>query len=441
MVSTIPANGAAAACTDTPLTITFDREPQLGKAGVIRVHRADGTVVDAIDVADPASARRAIGGAGQGGREHAWAYRPARVEGRSVTFVLHRALDYGQAYHVTMTPGLVEFEGSQPFAGVEGPEGWRFSTRAGPPAAGADRLVVAQDGSGDFRTVQGAIDFVPRGNSRRVFVVVRPGTYDEIVYVRADRPFITVVGADRERTVIRGTNNERLNPGHFRGLFSVDADDFVLSRITLHNTTPRRGSQAEAFRGVGRRVLLDGVTLRSFQDTLRIQGRALVRGCRVEGDVDFLWGSGGVVFQDSELMMLSPRGYYVQVRNPEGGVGFVFLDCRLTRGGEDVVGGYLARVDPNVYPFSQVVLIRTAIGPHVRPEGWLLNNAAEAPRARFWEYRSTDLGGRPLDVAGRAPFSRQLSDEEARRWSDPAAALGGWSPDPASITPPAAGPR
>jgi hypothetical protein len=437
-----PPNGADGVCPDTPLTLTFDRDVRVGLSGAVQVYRSDGSLVDRIDLADPGSSKRPLGGARMGNQPYAWNYHPILVDGRSATVALHRALDYGQTYYVKMTPGVIEgAAGGDPFPGVSGPDTWRFSTRAAGPAEGADRLTVAQDGTGDFRTVQGAIDFVPQGNARRVFITVRRGTYDEIVYVRTDKPHITVSGEDRERTVIRYANNNKFNTGNFRVMFGVDASDFALANITLHNTTPLHGSQAEAFRSGGQRVLLDRVILKSFQDTVFIQGKALVKDCRIEGDVDFLWGSGSVVFQNCDLTMVNSKGYYTQVRNPQGRAGYVFLNCRLTRAHDGIVGCYLSRVDPNVYPYSQVVFLNTAMGPHVRPEGWLLNNAGTAPHVQFWEYRSTDLDGKPLDVSRRAPFSVQLSDEEARRWSDPALALGGWVPDLATLLPSGNGQR
>jgi hypothetical protein len=437
-----PPNGARGVCPDTPLVLTFDREPQLGRSGAVRVYRADGSLVDSIDMADPASSKRHLGGARLRDQPYAWNYHPALVDGTSATVTLHRALDYGQTYYVTMTPGVIDGDAkAEPFAGISGPDAWRFSTRAAPPAEGTDRLVVARDGTGDFCTVQGAIDFVPQGNTHRVFITVREGTYDEINYVRSNKPFITVSGENRERTILRYANNARFNAGNFRVMFGVDAPDFVLTQITLHNTTPWRGSQAEAFRSGSQRVLLDHVTLKSFQDTVFIQGNALVKDCRIDGDVDFLWGSGTVVFQNCDLTMVHSKGYYTQVRNPENRPGYIFIDCRLTRAEEGIDGCYLSRIDPNVYPYSQVIFLNTAMGPHIRPDGWLLNNATSAPHVQFWEYRSTDLGGRPLDVSRRAPVSRQLSDEEARRWRDPAFALGDWVHDLATILPPGYGER
>ena len=89
---------------------------------------------------------------------------------------------------------------------------------------------------------------------------------------------------------------------------------------------------------------------------------------------------------------------------------------------------FLARIDPTAFPYSQVVYINTAMGAHIAPVGWQLNNSSVAPNVQFWEYRSTDLAGAPLDVSQRLSVSRQMTAQEAAQWSDPAFVLGGWSP-------------
>jgi hypothetical protein len=212
-------------------------------------------------------------------------------------------------------------------------------------------------------------------------------------------------------------------------MFGVDANDFVLTNVTLHNTTPHGGSQAEAFRSGSQRTLLNHVNLMSFQDTLLLQGKGFVNDCYIEGDVDFMWGTGTVFFQNCELKAVTSNGYYTMIRNPQGVNGDIFVNCRLTRADDSITGSYLARIDPTVFPYSQVVYINCAMDAHIRPVGWLLNNATEAPNVEFWEYHSTDLAGNPIDVSQRAPVSRQISAAEAAQWSDPAFVLGGWVPD------------
>jgi pectin methylesterase-like acyl-CoA thioesterase len=273
------------------------------------------------------------------------------------------------------------------------------------------------------------VDLVPSGNTRAVRITVMPGTYTEIVYVGPSQPFITVAGQDRARSVIQYANNNTLNGGTNRALFGVDASDFTLQTITLHNTTPQGGSQAEAFRGNNRRIVLDQVNLLSRQDTLRLQGSGFVRGSYLEGDVDFTWGNGTAFLQDCEIRALHRTGnstdIFAQVRNPQGTHGNVYLRCRLT--GPDLVGSdtaFLARIDPTKFPFSQAVYLSCAMGPHVAPAGWMLNNATQAPSVQLWEHGSTDLAGAALDVSRRAPFSRQLSAAEAAQWSNPTFVLG-----------------
>ena len=243
----------------------------------------------------------------------------------------------------------------------------------------------------------------------------------------SNKPFLTVRGEDRAASILQYPNNNNINPSTAsRAMFGVDASDFTLENITLINTTPHGGSQAEAFRGNNKRILLNRVNLYSFQDTLMLEGSGMVTNSYIEGDVDFMWGSGAVYFQNSELKALSSGGYYTQIRNGQGQNGNVYVNSKLT-GATGVSGMYLGRIDPTVFPYSQVVYINCAMGP-IAPAGWLLNNAASAPNAQFWEYQSTDLSGAPLDVSKRLPDAFQISAAQSAQWSDPAFVLGGWVP-------------
>jgi pectin methylesterase-like acyl-CoA thioesterase len=328
-----------------------------------------------------------------------------------------------------MDPGVVTDPNGAPFTGFSGGDSWSFGTRITGPVTGATALRVAADNSGDFCAIQSAIDFVPANNTVPVTISIAPGTYNEINYVASNKPFITVQGEDRNGTVIQYPNNNNLNStnGNYRAMFGVDASDFTLQNITLWNTTPHGGSQAEAFRGYGSRTLLNRVTLKSFQDTLLLQGAGFVTDSYIEGDVDFMWGDGAVFFQNDQLQAVTSGGYYTQIRNGQGQNGNVYVNCQLTAAA-GVTGSYLGRIDPTVFPYSQVVYINSQMGPHILPVGWLLNNSNSAPNVQFWEYGSTDLNGNPLDVSQRLNVSQQISAAQAAQWSDPGFVLGGWVP-------------
>ncbi|HJP72808.1 MAG TPA: pectinesterase family protein [Pseudonocardiaceae bacterium] len=443
---TPPAHGQHT-CVDTPLTITFANRPALGTSGTITVHHADGSAADVINLADPTTNTLTLPGAiDTSGAPHRFTYHPVLIEGDTATIHPHHELGYGQTYYVTIDPGV--FTGVPGFNGITSPVAWRFITRPTGPPTGAGRITVDAGGNGEFCTVEGAITAVPDNNQRPVTIVVAPGTYTELDWVPVDKPHITVAGAGQGATIIQYANNDKLNgqssgsvcprqliPGHdnyncWRADVNVEADDFALRDLTVHNTTPYGGSQAEAFRGNADRIVLDHVTLLSYQDTMRLQGRGYVTHSLIQGDVDFTWGFGAVMIADSELESMH-AGYVTQVRNDATHHGYVFLRDRLTAAAGVANGSvYLGRIDPTVYPYSQAVFIDTAMGPHIATAGWLLNNAdcGKGGNLQFWEYGSADLTGKPLDASHRLSCSQQLTAAQATVWSDPTTVLSGWNP-------------
>ncbi|HEX8250491.1 MAG TPA: MBG domain-containing protein, partial [Pyrinomonadaceae bacterium] len=167
----------------------------------------------------------------------------------------------------------------------------------------------------------------------------------------------------------------------------------------------------------------------------------------IEGDIDFLWGTGAVYFRNSELKMINSNAYYTQIRNGAGKNGYVFVNSRLTAA-PGVTGAYLTRIDPDQFPYSQVVFIDSVMGSHIRPEAWRFDDNARDgflnpltpagyPNVRFWEYNTRDENGAPVDTSQRHPISRQMSADEADYWRNPANVLGGWSPEvggPAAVS-------
>lgn len=437
-------SGTSHACVDTPLTITFPSAPTLGTAGAITVTNPDGTVADSINLADPADFNETVGGATDAaGNLHYFSYYPVIITGDTAAIYLHHELAYGRTYTVTVDPGV--------FAGEPGIT-WRFTTTDHRLRPGARAITVDARGNGDFCTVQGAINAVPAG--RPATIRVHQGVYTELDWVAPDKPHITIIGAKRDSTVIQYANNNTLNaanttdicarqaiPVHddyncWRSNFSDEANDFTLEDITLRNTTPYGGSQAEAFRGNADRVTLYQVNLYSYQDTIRIQGLAYVADSFITGDVDFTWGTG-TVYWTHDTLQSQHAGYVSQVRNPQGQYGYVFYQDTLTAAPGVADGSvYLGRIDPTVYPYSQDVYIDSRMGPQINPAGWLLTAgscAANGADLQFWEYGSTNLAGQPIDTSQRLSCSQQLTAAQAAQWSNPAFVLGGWVPAVAKL--------
>ncbi|MSU53663.1 MAG: hypothetical protein EXS41_09795, partial [Opitutaceae bacterium] len=180
------------------------------------------------------------------------------------------------------------------------------------------------------------------------------------------------------------------------------------------------------------RVVLDRCDFKSFQDTLRLDGRVYVRECRIEGDVDFIWGGGTVYFDRCDILALHD-GYLVQSRNGAEKFGYVFVDCLIDTV-PDLKRFVLARIDPARFPHSHVAFLDCTLGAGVSAVGWIFDDrgaAASKDTTRFWEFRSMTLAGKPADVSQRGAGSRQLTTAEAAQQRDLAHILGGadkWNP-------------
>jgi len=458
-----PAAGAAHVCPDTPLKLTFASVPVLGAAGKIQVFDA-GTraVVETIDVSSP-TATKTIGGFPD------FKYYPVIVSGREAAIYLkNSALAYDKTYYVTIDPGVFKTDaGNDP--GITDAAAWRFTTRHMPPAAGRDVINVAADGTGDFCTVQGALDFVPEGNTTPVTILVHRGTYNEIIAF-TDKHAITLLGEDRRQTVIAYANNANFNASggnpfagnapnpsaatkqggsiYHRGMFLAQhVNDLTIANLTMRNTTKQGGSQAETIILNGTteaRAIIKDVDFYSFQDTIQINGQAFVSNCYIEGDVDFMWGTGPCFFENCTAHTVRTGAYYTQIRNPGTNHGFVYRLCTFD-GAPGVTDNYLSRIAPGRFPASEVVLLDCTLGSSVIPAGWLLEKNPNAPNdpvtpagVHFWEFNSHTADGRPIDASHRLPGSVQLKqpDDAAmiRNYSDPTFVLGhDWNPRAASI--------
>lgn len=416
-----PANRATNVCVDTPLRITFDAAPTLGASGSVKIRQSDGAVVETIDLALNApngTQPRSIG-------DTTYNAHPVLVsENTAIIFPRPDVLKHNTTYHITVDAGF--FSG---FPGVGGEMKWSFTTKPAPPSPDAATLTVDADGSGDFTTIQGAVDFLPADNTIRRQINIRDGTYREIVRVNSKHN-LTFRGQSRKGTIISYPNNNNLNPAtNTRVMFNVAANDISFQNLRLSNSTPKGGSQAEALRINGQRCVVRDCDLHSYQDTLLVNSAtdsAYLVNSLIEGDVDFIWGSGRMVFQHSEIKSLG-SGYICQTRNPAGQCGAVFLDCKLTRA-EGVTKVYLARIDPGVFPDSAVAFVNCAMDAHILTAGWQLNHATAATSVRFQETQSTDLSGAPLDLSGRTPFSTQINAEAAAALRDLPKLLDGWTP-------------
>jgi hypothetical protein len=418
-----PLPGAKSICPDPPLRLSFSGPPSVGTSGSLRVYDASSPAqpVASVDFA-AATLTDTIGG------QMFTLERQVYVDGNDVVVYLKsRALAYGKKYYVTVDAGAIRGPGNAAFA-VSDASDWSFETLPAAPSS-TTALDVALDGSGDFCSLQGALDAIPSNNTANTTIELATGTYRGVVYFTGKRN-LRIHGADRKGVVLSGTNNNGLNPStRGRALIGADnADGLVVENLTIHNLTPQGGSQAEALRlqSCDRCEVRDADIL-SLQDTLLWSGRIYAKNCYIAGNVDFVWGEGVVYFDRCEIKTVGRNGYVVQSRNGAGEYGYVFVDSKISSD-PGITGSVLARIDVGVYPGSHVAYIDCTLGSHISSAGWTITGGSPGSSLRFWEYQSRNEAGALVSTSGRVAGSTQLSEAQAVSMRDKATVLGGWEP-------------
>jgi len=302
-----------------------------------------------------------------------------------------------------------------------------------PPSPGfaATNLLVAADGTGQFKTLQAAIMAVPAGSATNpVLIHIKSGTYKELVYIQHEKRFFHLLGEDPEKTVLTydlhaGMTGADGKPiGTFRTpSTTIDADDFTAENITFENSAGPVG-QALAIRLDGDRAVFRHCRFLGWQDTmLANRGRHYFADCYIAGHVDFIFGAATAFLEKCHIHCLR-NGYITAASTPDNQpYGFVFSHCKIT--GEPEVKTYLGR-PWRIY--ASTMFLNTEMSDVVRPEGWDNWRKPEAEKtARYAEFNSTGAGA---DPAARVKWAKQLTPKEAEAITAKVVLAGhdGWSP-------------
>jgi pectinesterase len=302
---------------------------------------------------------------------------------------------------------------------------------AASPTTRPTHFTVSPDGSGDYKSVQEAINAAPQISARPAapFVIhVKPGTYEELVYVQREKRFICVVGEDPATTTVRhglyagmkGPDGKDI--GTFRTpTVQVDADDFTVANLTIANSAGPKG-QALALRADGDRIAFSNCHFTGWQDTIFLnRGGQYFKDCRIAGATDFIFGGATAYFDHCTIEVLG-NGYVTAASTPDFQPhGFVFDHCRITSDKPNL-RTYLGRPWRGC---SATTFLNSEMAAIIRPEGWHNWNQPDREKtARYAEYHNTGPGA---DPARRVPWARQLTDDEAAQFSREKV-LGDWDP-------------
>lgn len=328
------------------------------------------------------------------------------------------------------------------------------------------------DVSGDFHSLQAAIDSLPDDNTP-VTIALAPGVYHEKVIL--EKPYVTIVGMgdSPEDTIISYDDYGyyMMPDGKKRGTFRsytlfVHAHDVTLRNLTVENASgdSMTHGQAIALYAECDRFIADSCRLLGHQDTLftgplppkeyepdgfvgptqfapRINGRQYYKNCYICGDIDFIFGSATAYFEGCTIESLrrsianapdscdEPEGYVTAASTPEGQTyGYVFQTCRFLSQDCPPASVYLGRPWRD---YARTVLLDCTLGTHIHPAGfhdWNKTHAHET--VYFAECQSKTDAATDADITHRAAFVRQLDESKIAQYSKEDVLNGddGWMP-------------
>lgn len=389
LLSTTPVEGSSTASANGTITFTFDKKV---KAGTVPVVFNGETITP--------------------------------VFGSKTASYTYKNLSYGTQYEFVLPEGAVTNLVGNSFPGVT----LHFSTVPRPdPIARVFDAIVAADGTGDYTTVQAAIDAAPAGRSMPWLIFVKNGSYREQVIVPKEKSFIHLIGQDKEKTIIHhklnvggkpaeGDNDEFWkysvhNPAsevyQFEGtVVKINATDFYSENISYVNDwgiDSQAGPQALAMSTQNDRSAFFNCKFRSYQDTWMTSSandnnhRTYVTDCWLEGAVDYFYGGGNAYVEKTTFYNLRSGAVIVAPSHGAGTRwGYIFDHCTVDGNASAADGKQKLGRPWHNSPIT--VYLNTTMNIPIAPEGWTDMGAVPA---LFAEYNSMDKDGNPIDLNNR----------------------------------------
>ena len=275
-----------------------------------------------------------------------------------------------------------------------------------------DTIVVSRDGTGNFRTLQEAIESARAFMDYTVTIYVKNGVYKEKVIVPSWVENIDIIGEDRDKTIITYDDHANINKmGTFRTYtVKVEGSDITFKNLTIENNAAQLG-QAVALHTEGDRLKFINCRILGNQDTIYTGAkftRLYFKDCYIDGTTDFIFGPSTALFED--CIIHSKRNSYVTAASTpkEAKYGYVFKHCKLTaEPGVDKV--YLGRP---WRPYAYTLFIECELGKHIVSAGWHnWGKQSNEETARYMEYKNTGEGA---NASERVAWSKQLTKKEAK---------------------------
>jgi pectinesterase len=297
--------------------------------------------------------------------------------------------------------------------------------------SGQTNITVAQDGSGNYSTVQQALNQVPLHNTKPFIIFIKDGIYKEKLHLDSFKNFVIIIGEDQFKTILTFDDHtgkvsqigDTINTKTSYS-FLIKANNCTAQNITFQNEAGFSAGQAVALESDGDKAQFFNCRFIGNQDVLftnNENSRQYYKDCYIEGTTDFIFGSATVWFDDCHIHSKKNSHLTAASTPQDHEFGYVFNDCVLT-GDTSLHAVSLGRP---WRPYASVTYIHCYIDEHIKPEGWSNWNKTENYKtARFAEYENYGPGSQKTN---RVAWSKQLNNDEIKKYIIKRV-LSGWEP-------------
>ncbi len=267
------------------------------------------------------------------------------------------------------------------------------------PPASYD-VVVASDGSGNYRTVQAAINAAPGSRTSWYTIYIKNGKYREVVTV--DKPYLQLIGQSADATVITYDNYaSRVGSTSGSATAFFKAKNFIARNITFENSfdypnSSAANKQAVAAEPMADRQVFVNCRFTGYQDTLYVRsGRSYFKDCYISGNTDFIFGDGTAVFDNCDIYSRPKNGGCISAPSTLASTayGLIFLNCNVTGPSTGVWLGRPWHPSSSTTSIkSNAVYLNCYLGSHIATNGWTSMSGVYPATERLWEYKNSGPG-------------------------------------------------
>ncbi|KAL2477963.1 putative pectinesterase/pectinesterase inhibitor 36 [Forsythia ovata] len=267
-------------------------------------------------------------------------------------------------------------------------------------------LVVAQDGSGNYKTINEAVAALARVHSnrpKRTVVYVKSGVYHEKVEIRRDLKNVMFVGDGMDKTIVTGNQNVQDGSSTLSSsTFGVSSDGFWARDMTFENSAGPQKHQAVALSVGSDQSVFYRCSFKGYQDTLLVHSlRQFYRDCQIYGTIDFIFGDAAAVFQNCDIFLRRPMDHQSNMITAQGrddpneNTGILIVNSRVAPASDfrAVKGKYKNYLGRPWKKFSRTVFLKTYLGGFVDQKGWKEWSGDFAISTLYYaEYMNTGIG-------------------------------------------------